>query len=810
MDNSAPPNSTVPSEGVSRNTVINLSDITLSEDCISLLSKGLNFCMTNEFDFSQFQIDLGKALRKLNLFKIFKNKNEPIEMSKGASAADIGKLGFLPGLNRSETDIAVTSALFELLEENEESIEVDVPSEQLFRGGVKSSFFPPLSPGSPLYNFHRAVLQELNALIYPTVPANLTPAELSALRWLKQQNTLVVKPADKGGNVVVMNKSYYYEEAMRQLSDEVTYLRLHVNPIPKYQEQLRSLLQKGVLENVLSQKMAEKLFPTKPSKPNWYFIPKIHKTLKDPPGRPIVAGRGSVSEPLSQYLDWFLRPLLKSVPSFLLDTTTCLRNLERVTVRPGLSLATIDVVSLYTRILHKDGIEAVRTFLERSNKGQKCTTFICEALDFVLKHNAFQFGDIWYVQQVGSAMGTPVAPTLANLFLALWEERTIYSTNNPFIRYIEHWSRFIDDVMVVWSGSAEQFEAFLAYINLNGINMQFTGNFGGNKIQFLDIQVELTNETIVTKGFRKPTATNSFLHHTSYHPPHVKKSLPYGQFLRLRRINNDYGMFLEQAFDLSQRLRDRGYDETLISNAFTKAIHKDRRQLLYHRKERRTETRCIFSFQFSPMHTQIRQAISKCWHILEGDSDLREKTDAPPIISFRRSRNLRDELVRGRFPKDKPKRNWLEGNAPQGNHKCGHCSHCKLMLKTCVLRMGAITHEVKQFITCRSDFVVYVIFCPCGFFYIGKTIRPLFKRIYEHIYSLRTGKGVPRFISHINGVHASNSDCLRFAGIQKIPMFSDGRDRHRELLRCESRWILDTNAMGPLGMNDRNDLSPFL
>lgn len=108
-----------------------------------------------------------------------------------------------------------------------------------------------------------------------------------------------------------------------------------------------------------------------------------------------------------------------------------------------------------------DGIEAVQIFLERSSKGEKCMTFICEALDFVLKQNTFRFGEHWYKQQVGTAMGTPVTPTFTNLFLALWEERMIYSTSNPYIRYIEHWSRFIDDVVVVWSGSHEQFDAFL-------------------------------------------------------------------------------------------------------------------------------------------------------------------------------------------------------------------------------------------------------------------------------------------------------------------------------------------------------------
>lgn len=55
-------------------------------------------------------------------------------------------------------------------------------------------------------------------------------------------------------------------------------------------------------------------------------------------------------EPLSQYLDCFLGPLLKSVPSLLLDTKE--GTTRKLRVRPGFSLATIDVVSLYSQIQH--------------------------------------------------------------------------------------------------------------------------------------------------------------------------------------------------------------------------------------------------------------------------------------------------------------------------------------------------------------------------------------------------------------------------------------------------------------------------
>lgn len=80
-------------------------------------------------------------------------------------------------------------------------------------------------------------------------------------------------------------------------------------------------------------------------------------------------------------------------------------------------------------------------------------------------------------------------------------------------------------------------------------------------------------------------------------------------------------------------------------------------------------------------------------------------------FSFRRTRNLRDELVSGRFIEKRRGRNWLENVAPIGNFNCGNCSCCRYMQRGQLLTMGIVQHNVKDVITCRSDFVVYVISC---------------------------------------------------------------------------------------------------
>lgn len=60
------------------------------------------------------------------------------------------------------------------------------------------------------------------------------------------------------------------------------------------------------------------------------------------------------------------------------------------------------------------------------------------------------------------------------------------------------------------------------------------------EVQFLNVQLIIGDDRIISKGFRKSTTMNALLHNNSHRPRHVKKSLPYSQFLRLRRVNSEY------------------------------------------------------------------------------------------------------------------------------------------------------------------------------------------------------------------------------------------------------------------------------
>ena len=66
------------------------------------------------------------------------------------------------------------------------------------------------------------------------------------------------------------------------------------------------------------------------------MLPKIHKTLTNPPGRPIVSGCGGPTENLSKLIDDWLLPIVTQLPSHVKDTTNMLNIIEDWNINCGL------------------------------------------------------------------------------------------------------------------------------------------------------------------------------------------------------------------------------------------------------------------------------------------------------------------------------------------------------------------------------------------------------------------------------------------------------------------------------------------
>ena len=155
--------------------------------------------------------------------------------------------------------------------------------------------------------------------------------------------------------------------------------------------------------------------------------------------------------------------------SFIKDTTHFLNKLEHLEQLPqNAFLVTLDVSSLYTNIPHNEGIDAYRHFLNTRDRNASSisTETLCDLLRMILTMNNFSFNDKHYLQTHGTAMGTRMAPSYANLFLAKFEMNAL--SRAPFQPFL--WWRYIDDIFMIWTRSVQDLNTFSSF----NFSMTFT------------------------------------------------------------------------------------------------------------------------------------------------------------------------------------------------------------------------------------------------------------------------------------------------------------------------------------------------
>ena len=81
----------------------------------------------------------------------------------------------------------------------------------------------------------------------------------------------MIKPADKGGNIVIMNREDYIKEGLRQLSDNNHYEMLEEDPTQNYNNQIYQVLQQATNLDIIDDKMKKTLYNKTPRVPNYLY-----------------------------------------------------------------------------------------------------------------------------------------------------------------------------------------------------------------------------------------------------------------------------------------------------------------------------------------------------------------------------------------------------------------------------------------------------------------------------------------------------------------------------------------------------------
>lgn len=150
----------------------------------------------------------------------------------------------------------------------------------------------------------------------------------TGIKELENRKEAVIRPADKGGGIVILKNEDYNKELNRLVSDTSTYEKLKHNPTTKYRTKCKKFLKKAHKEGILNKKEYRYLLPGAPKLPVIYRIPKVHKNQTMPPGRPIISGIDSLISQIGEYLDIYLQPLAQQYPAFLWNSKQLINMLE--------------------------------------------------------------------------------------------------------------------------------------------------------------------------------------------------------------------------------------------------------------------------------------------------------------------------------------------------------------------------------------------------------------------------------------------------------------------------------------------------
>ncbi|CAH2327847.1 Hypothetical predicted protein, partial [Pelobates cultripes] len=94
--------------------------------------------------------------------------------------------------------------------------------------------------------------------------------------------------------------------------------------------------------------------------------------------------------------------------------------------------------------------------------------------------------------------------------------------------------------------------------------VKLTMTVSQDAVNFLDVHIFKKEMKLGYTLFTKTTDRNTLLQADSFHPRHLKESLPLSQFLRVKRNNSDPMRACLQTKETWNRFKQRGYKDATL------------------------------------------------------------------------------------------------------------------------------------------------------------------------------------------------------------------------------------------------------
>jgi hypothetical protein len=395
------------------------------------------------------------------------------------------------------------------------------------------------------------------------------------LRSLAKNKSIVITRPDKGRGVVIMNRSDYVQKMNTILDDRSTFTPIDHDPTLENENTLIRILLVFKKEGFITKNEYDLARPTGSRPARIYGLPKLHKKEENYPLRPVMSATKTVGYGLGKMLKYRLNHLRTS-PYTVKDTFDFVKRI-RSSKNVDKTMVSFDVKSLFTNVPLAYTIKLIldKMYPTCSSVCQhKRRSLLCEKcrkrrdFDTLLKtatsETNFIFNNKMYVQHNGVAMGAPLAPVIADIFMSHLEETLM---DRLVQSGVHEWFRYVDDTFILLEPTTK-IEDVLNILNSFHPSISFTREVQKDgSLSFLDVRVipSIQKNKFQTTIYRKDTFTGLLLKWDSFVPIEYKKASIVSMVQRALAVCSTYTL-LASEFDKIRKIgKQNGYPLSFIN-----------------------------------------------------------------------------------------------------------------------------------------------------------------------------------------------------------------------------------------------------
>ena len=315
------------------------------------------------------------------------------------------------------------------------------------------------------------------------------------------------------------------------------------------------------------------------------------------------------------------------------NTRDFVEQIKDVRLKQGECIISYDVTVLFTSVPINPVLEIIRHRLANDHQLHNRTTMsvshIIGLLEFCLNSTSFVYQGQFYQQIEGAAMGSPLSPIVANIFMEKFEEEALATAPHP----PSLWKRYVDDTFVIQEEKCSN--EFFQHINSLEDKIKFTAEStrADASIPFLDTLVTPRSDgSLETKVYRKPTHTNQYLQWDCHHAINNKYSIISTLLHRAKNICSSERLLEEEQTYIQKALTACKYPNWAIRRMKLKIGAPKSRQ---NKRNTQTSHKSHITVPYDAGLSETIKNIGKKYGIQ---------------VHFKSGKTLKDELV---APKDK-------------------------------------------------------------------------------------------------------------------------------------------------------------